>query len=133
MAELAGLVERFAAAGPAAAVLELDPALRDGVPPEVATTVYRTVVEALTNVRRHVPAATRVVVSVAPDDGPGRPRLRATVTDDGGAGPPPTGARRGGLGLPGLAERLEALGGTLTAGPHEGGGWRVTAVLPLTR
>ncbi|GAA1641408.1 histidine kinase [Nonomuraea maheshkhaliensis] len=42
------------------------------------------------------------------------------------------GGGRGGLGLAGLTERVEALGGTLTAGPHTpGSGWRVTTTLPL--
>jgi signal transduction histidine kinase len=132
LADLPDLVERFAAAGPAAAALDLDPGLPDGVPPEVATTVYRVVVEALTNVRRHAATAGRVAVAVAGEAGPDGPRLRVRVTDDGGPRPPAS-SRRGGLGLPGLAERVEALGGTLAAGPREGGGWRVTAALPLPR
>jgi len=46
----------------------------------------------------------------------------------------PTGiARRGGLGLAGLTDRVTTLGGTLDAGPHGDGGWRLTAVLPLTK
>ncbi|MEV2228800.1 histidine kinase [Streptomyces phaeochromogenes] len=40
--------------------------------------------------------------------------------------------RRHGLGLISLAERVEALGGTLTAGPTAPGTWRVTAVLPMS-
>ncbi|EDY49646.1 two component sensor kinase MppV [Streptomyces clavuligerus] len=38
----------------------------------------------------------------------------------------------GGLGLPGLAEHVTALGGTFTAGPGLGGGWSVVAVFPRT-
>jgi signal transduction histidine kinase len=57
------------------------------------------------------------------------------VDDDGPAAAstkPRPPRRRGGLGLPGLAERVEALGGTLTAGPREPSGWRVVADLPLS-
>ena len=36
-----------------------------------------------------------------------------------------------GLGLRGMAERATALGGRVTAGPRDEGGWRVHAVLPL--
>ena len=81
-------------------------------------------------VRRHAPAATRVAVLVHRTG----PDVLVSVTDDG----PTAAARsarpragRGGLGLPGLAERVEALGGTLTAGPADAGGWRVVATLPL--
>jgi len=45
------------------------------------------------------------------------------------AGPEPD--RRGGHGLVGMRERVRALGGTLTTGPDDAGGFRVRAVLPL--
>ncbi|MER7178768.1 two-component sensor histidine kinase, partial [Streptomyces hyaluromycini] len=38
---------------------------------------------------------------------------------------------RGGLGLVGLTERTQAVGGTLHAGRAEDGGWRLTAEFPL--
>lgn len=37
----------------------------------------------------------------------------------------------GGHGLLGMRERVTALGGTLTAGPRYGGGFRVHAILPV--
>jgi len=37
-----------------------------------------------------------------------------------------------GNGIAGMRARAAALGGTLTAGPVAGGGWRVEAVLPDT-
>ncbi|MEV6520804.1 ATP-binding protein [Longispora sp. NPDC051575] len=104
LADLHDLVGRFPGAE-----LRLDPELR--VPRELAATAFRVVSEALTNVRRHAPTASRVAVTVATDD----TALRVTVTDDGTPGPP--GSRHSGLGLPGLTERVQALGGTFTAGP----------------
>ena len=50
-----------------------------------------------------------------------------TVTDDG-----PGRAGTAGAGLAGLAERVEALGGRLDAGPAGGRGFRLTAAVPLT-
>lgn len=129
--DLPDVVSRFAAVGPAHVHLDLDPYLADDetLPREVTTTAYRIVVEALTNVRRHAPAATQVSASICHTTA--TPGVEIAVTDDG---PPAVSApaeRRGGLGLPGLTERVEALGGTLTAGPADPTGWRVAAFLPL--
>jgi signal transduction histidine kinase len=42
--------------------------------------------------------------------------------------------RRGGYGLVGMRERVEALGGTLHVGPTTPGpGWSVRAILPVDR
>jgi signal transduction histidine kinase len=89
--------------------------------------------EALTNVRRHAGPVRSVSVCVARRDG----TLEVEVTDDGrGAstlvakhGP---GGHDGGHGLVGMRERVVAAGGRLTAGPRQGGGWRVHALFPLT-
>ena len=51
------------------------------------------------------------------------------MTDDGGPHPARS-AAGGGLGIPGMRERAELLGGTLTAGPAPGGGFTVVARLP---
>ena len=90
--------------------------------------MYRVVVEALTNVRRHAVGArhVRVVVARTAHDG-----VRAEITDDGRVdGRGAAGSGRG-QGLAGLGARVEALGGTLSAGPHGPAGWRVAAELPL--
>ncbi|MFD8753734.1 sensor histidine kinase [Kitasatospora sp. NPDC059577] len=125
LAELAQVAEQFTAAGGAAVRLELP----DGpVPREVGGTVHRIAVECLTNVRRHAPAARTVEVRARRIGG----QLELTVTDDGGAPAPGGRPRRGGgSGLTGLAARVEALGGSLEAGPYEREGWRVMAMLPL--
>ena len=63
--------------------------------------------------------------------GRGADELTVSVTDDGGPDPVPS-AASGGLGIPGMRERAELLGGTLTAGPAPGGGFAVVARLPTT-
>lgn len=92
------------------------------LPGATEATVVRIAQEAVTNARRHARSASRVLVSIT--------ATRSTIdvlVDDDGREP----ARRGGgFGLLGMTERVELLGGTLSAGPREGGGWRVHAVLP---
>jgi signal transduction histidine kinase len=122
---LPDLVERFRAAG--GPDIRLVQGARIGaVPRDSAAVAYRIVVEALTNVRRHAPAAGRVDVSVTGDAGGVEVRVRNDT-----AQPPPRqrAGGRGGRGLSGLREQVSARGGTLTAGPCERG-WEVVAVLP---
>jgi signal transduction histidine kinase len=120
--ELSTLVERFSRqAGP---VRLTTPDGMKSWPPEVTTTVYRIVREALTNVARHAPQAAGVTVTVEQGD-----EITVKVTND--APPAPTRAHhRGGYGLIGMRERVETLGGTLSAGPRPAGGWSVAATLP---
>jgi len=130
------LVERVEAAG--LRVLLDMPSRPPRMPMAVETAVYRIVQEALTNVIRHSGAAeARVRVAVTGDE------LVVRVEDDGpdpGMEPPRrTGlpaARvpslpNGGLGIPGMRERAAAVGGTLTAGESEKGGFVVEARLPI--
>jgi signal transduction histidine kinase len=130
LVDLPDVVERFSRTGQTAARLELDPQLQAAdLPRELGATAYRLVMEALTNVRRHAPGATQVVVSArrtTPGSG-----VEVVIVDDGPAACPPPTERRGGLGLSGLTARVEALGGTLTAGPMKPTGWRVAALLPM--
>ncbi|WP_066360976.1 sensor histidine kinase [Herbidospora mongoliensis] len=128
LAELHELADRFTASGTVAVHLDLA-GLPDVVPREVAATAYRIVVEALTNVRRHAATASRADVSVRLVHTLAGPALEVTVTDDARTGS--GGARHGGFGLAGLTERVEALGGGLTAGPHPPPGWRLAATMPL--
>ncbi|MFD3544924.1 sensor histidine kinase [Streptomyces sp. NPDC058655] len=127
LADIRGLAERFAVTGPPVA-LHIEDGLADRLPGDVAATAHRIVLEALTNIGKHAATATAVRIGLRTvpaglevriaDDG-GRP---ARLSDD---------ARGGGYGLAGMAERAEALGGSLTAGPAPEGGWLVTATLPL--
>jgi signal transduction histidine kinase len=87
--------------------------------------VHRTVQEALTNAVRHAPGA---VVEVAVEEVDGDyvvsvcngPPSRTSTSDSAGSG----------FGLVGLAERVRALGGDVSAGPVDDGGFLVRAVLP---
>ncbi|MFJ6211989.1 sensor histidine kinase [Streptomyces sp. NPDC092296] len=96
-------------------------------PEAVERAAYRTVQEALTNIRKHAPGAEVAVLVRAEGD-----LLRVEVRN----GPPDGGAERlrlpgGGHGLVGLRERAQLLGGLLTAGPLPGGGFLVRASLPM--
>ncbi|WNF00399.1 histidine kinase [Streptomyces luomodiensis] len=132
---LRALTREFSEVGPPAELI-LAPELADRpLPPGTATTVHRVVQESLTNVRKHAVGAGRVEVRIGVR--PGDPeRLEVSVHDDGRGGASPAAERPvegSGYGLVGLAERIEQVDGHLTAGPRDGGGWRVLAVLPLDK
>ncbi|GAB3197812.1 hypothetical protein GCM10027062_10430 [Nocardioides hungaricus] len=91
------------------------------LPAAVEVAAFRTVVEAVTNAARHS-GARRARVELDQDTR----NLTVTVTDDG----PSRTAWHAGLGLAGMRERAEELGGTLEAGPTPHGG-RVRAAYPL--
>jgi signal transduction histidine kinase len=95
------------------------------VPDAVGEVAYRVVQEALTNARRHAAPCSVTVTLVGSADA-----LWLEVVDDGAGSS--TGGRtlQGGHGIAGMRERVEAVGGTLEAGPDASGGWRVRAVLP---
>jgi signal transduction histidine kinase len=95
------------------------------IPIAVGQAGFRIVQEALTNVMRHA-AASHTRVSVRVEEG----TLLIDVTDDGTGAPDPS--PQGGHGLRGMQERAVALGGEVTAGPRERGGWQIHARLPLT-
>lgn len=129
---LAKLVERFGGHGRGPAVtLRLHEQAEAQWPPEVASTVYRVVQESLTNIARHAGHARSASVEITSDE----EGIRIEVTDDAPTATPrprPRHLHRGGFGLVGMRERVEALGGTLVAGPQAaGGGWAVTATVPL--
>src|SRR6202035_2416557 len=101
--------------------------------PELQSTVYRIVREALTYLLQHA-QATRALVRVTERDGV----LRASVTDDGRGLP---GAERlgprgdgleGGFGMSGMRERAELIGGELEFGPAPERGTTVQLTVPLS-
>jgi len=96
----------------------------DDIRPSVGAAVYRMAQESITNAVRHARHATRIEVLVTGDDD----AIRLTVQDDGD--PNPSAAGSIGYGLVGMSERAKLLGGTLQAGPSDGRGWTITAVLP---
>ncbi|SCG39853.1 sensor histidine kinase [Micromonospora halophytica] len=113
------------------------------LPTAVDVTAYRIIQESLTNAYRHAPGAAvavrlrydpdGVTVEVRDDGAPAAAQADAAATD-GGARPAAAtaaGIRSGaGLGVVGMRERVEAVGGTFAAGPRPDGGWLVRAQLP---
>ncbi len=95
---------------------------RDAVPRQVGAAVYRVAREALTNVIRHA-GATHVDVVVAIDAA----GVELSVVDDGAGAPAAEHSTGAGHGIAVMRERVEALGGMLTAAPQPGGGFRVEA------
>ncbi|MGX1564465.1 sensor histidine kinase [Streptomyces sp. NPDC055506] len=101
------------------------------LPSGVELTAYRIVQEALTNTRKHGgPNAGASVRLVYFDDGLG------LLVEDDGKGAPHELYEEGGFdgqghGLIGMRERIGMVGGTLDAGPRPGGGFRISALLPL--
>jgi signal transduction histidine kinase len=119
--DLGALVARTREAGlPVELVEEGSPR---ALAPGAALAVYRVVQEALTNVLKHAgPGATAEVTLSWESD-----RLVLVVRDDGASSDEGSGGR----GLVGMRERVEPRGGTVSAGPHPGGGFEVRAALPV--
>lgn len=90
--------------------------------PAVSSALFRVGQESITNARRHARHASRVTVQVV-----ATPHAVTLVADDDGA---PVEPRAPGLGLRGMLERAELLGGRCRAGPGPERGWRVEVTLP---
>jgi signal transduction histidine kinase len=100
--------------------------LEGDLPEDVQTVVFRTVQECLTNVARHSAATTASIVAAA--DGC---RLRLVVEDDGEGFDPRLPTSR--LGLVGIRERCELLGGRLRIESAPGAGTAVVVDLEVPR
>ncbi|MEO7555644.1 MAG: GAF domain-containing sensor histidine kinase [Acidimicrobiales bacterium] len=96
------------------------------LPPEVETVVYRVVQEALTNVIRHAGAPTASVTVIVAEG-----RVRALVEDDGVGFDPDVAPTRGHLGVKGMAERADLMGGSLQLSSAPGAGTTVLLEVPL--
>jgi len=131
LADLPALAARLRASGLAVIVSEAGPPRQYGLALELSA--YRIVQEALTNVLRHAPGArARLEIEHGPAE------LTICVTNDGAlasgaglAGAAVAGPRAG-LGIVGMRERAALLGGQLTLQPRPGGGFAVTARLPVS-
>ncbi|WP_198671504.1 serine hydrolase [Desertihabitans aurantiacus] len=90
------------------------------LPPVADIACFRVAQEALSNARQHAPGArVTILLELAPEE------VRLDITDSGS--PLAPGPRRStpGVGLIGMRERAELIGAEFSAGPVEGGGWRV--------
>ena len=120
---LANLVADSAATGLEVTLTEHGDA--DTISPAVRRTMYRVVQESLTNVHKHAPGAhTEITIHCGPSS------VRAVIRNTAPSSAPGTAPPRSGNGLLGLRGRVEMVGGTLTAGPTDDGGFEVDAVLP---
>jgi signal transduction histidine kinase len=114
---LAVAVAALAARSPVPVELTID---CGRLPDEIEAAIFFVCSEALANVAKHA-NATRVSISLVAEGS----RVRAEIRDDGAGGADPSGG-----GLRGLADRLEALRGTLEVRNEPEGGSRLTAELP---
>ena len=127
LGQIGELADRAREAG-----LDVDLAVPSAPPPvpsAVGGAVYRILQESITNVIRHA-GPTRVTVEL--EYGPDAVALR--VTDDGPRQPPHTaepGREQPARGIVGMRERCRLLGGEFDAGPCAGGGFAVSARLPV--
>jgi two-component system sensor histidine kinase UhpB len=120
------LVHEYDAAAPACAfTVEVAPDVPD-VRGEVAIIVYRVTQEALANILKHAEASHAAVTMRMEGE-----QLRLQVQDDGWGFPANAAASDRGLGLIGMRERVQAVGGTLTVASGFAAGTTVTASLPL--
>jgi len=127
LADLRLLTERFSSEGPKVA-FEIGSGIDDQtLPPEVLTTLHRVLQEALTNIRKHAQRSAWVEADLRRYDS----TVVLRVLNHGADANPRLARTGGGFGLVGMAERVEALGGRLTAGPTPEGAWQVIAEFPL--
>lgn len=99
---------------------------RPTLSPGLDLVVFRVIQEALTNVRKHAGhVPTRVQLRY------GRRDVELDVVNEGGAAAASTSSTGGGHGLIGMRERVVLFGGRFDAGPRDGGGFHVHALLPI--
>jgi signal transduction histidine kinase len=124
LGKLRVLLDEAAAGGIEVAFTPLPAGVR--LPPELEDAAYRVVREGLTNAIKHAPGAPVLVRLTAPGDD-----LEIEVRNELADMRSDLAATGSGLGLAGMRERVQSLGGSLDAGPAAGGGWCLTARLPI--
>lgn len=95
------------------------------LPPAVEHALFRAAQEGLTNIRKHARATTALVRLDFRDAS----RVHLELSDNG-VGRNGNGAASGGFGLTGLRERIELLGGTVTAANRLEGGFALRVEVP---
>ena len=98
----------------------------EGIPADVATSLYRVAQEGLRNAAKHARVPTAVVRLRAEAGG-----LTLEVEDNGAGFDMASEAAHSGLGLTSLAERMRLLQGRLTVRTKPGQGTRITAWVPI--
>jgi PAS domain S-box-containing protein len=101
----------------------------DGLSEEVNITLYRLAQECLTNVAKHAQATSVTIALARVGSGQDGGEILFSFEDNGRGFDP--GPRRQGLGLVGLRERVEALGGNFDLQSAPGQGVRVRASIPV--
>jgi signal transduction histidine kinase len=100
---------------------------REPLPADIDLSAFRIIQEAVTNVVRHAGTGQCQVLIDQQDE-----QLTIEVTDTGRGTPASKTSLTGtGYGITGMRERAVLLGGEFSAGPRLGGGFGVTARLPL--
>jgi signal transduction histidine kinase len=94
------------------------------LPEATDLTAYRVIQESLTNTARHAAGAPAVIRLAF------RPGVLALAVEDEGPPMAGDGEYAAGHGIIGMRERAAAVGGWLTAGPRDDGGFQVLAELP---
>ncbi|MFZ1904190.1 MAG: ATP-binding protein [Steroidobacteraceae bacterium] len=106
--------------------IEVRSGVTQRLPAAAEIALYRTVQEALTNAARHASAScVRVEIEQRPDG------LHGVIADDGVGFEVEACVRSGGLGIKGMRERLEAVGGSLRIISAPGNGAEIRFRLPL--
>ena len=126
LAQLPALLDRARAGGRDVRYHPLGGDVR--LPRDAEDTALHVVQEAVTNAIKHAPGAA-IDVRVRVADG----ELEIDVRDGGASAASALAATGSGMGLAGIAERVEALGGRLDAGRQADGGWRIHARVPVGR
>jgi signal transduction histidine kinase len=128
LADFPDLCDRMEVAGLRIERVAVDAAALGGIaglPASMQLALYRVAQEALTNALRHA-GSVDVSVSLLPEGD----WVTLAIVSGSPTSPRPAPTPGGGLGIPGMRERMGAVGGTLDASPTADGGFAVTARVP---